>query len=421
MRSIRLFSALLGFAGAAAAQQIPLCPGLTIVTAVNQQDGDYESIKTVQSVGPDSVRIKYSSEKPDTDMLTGTGELKRTTVYRTVLAKDLESADQYQQIFLEKSDETVPGTTALGASASVLKALKSRGESDFRISFATPVHELGTDRNKRPHYYDFLLEGKIRRVGSVRLPVLVNNKLVDLPAIQAQGEIGGDKHEFFFLDDPNNPLTLKFRLGIGGIKPITPEFIPVCETLKKNNVPFNQIPGGGSCLHPEGGDRDVLRVVKISYACSGAPPKSGGGGAGSGTGAGAGGGLPAGGGGASALEKSLAETGKADIYSIYFSFNSDVIREESEPTLKEIAEILRKHQDWKLGVTGHTDSVASDKFNLDLSQRRAAAVRSALTKRYGVDPGRLTTGGAGESAPRDTNETVEGRARNRRVELVKAP
>src|SRR5687767_4716172 len=107
-KSVRLVSVLLWFAGAAAAQQIPLCPGLTIVTAVNQQDGDYESIKTVQSVGTDGVRIKYSSEKPDTDMLTGTGELKRTTVYRTILAKDLGSATQYQQIFLEKSDETIP-------------------------------------------------------------------------------------------------------------------------------------------------------------------------------------------------------------------------------------------------------------------------------------------------------------------------
>jgi hypothetical protein len=414
-RSVLAASVVLSVATVAWAHQIPLCPGLTIVTAVNQPDGDYESIKTVQSVAPDGVRIKYSSERPDNDILTGTGELKRTTVFRTVLVKDLESATQYQQVFLEKSDETIPGTTAIGTSSAVLKAVKSKGESELRVSFATSVNELTADREKRPNYYDYLLAGKVQRVGTARLPVLVNNALVELPAIQVQGEIGYDKDEFFFLDDERNPLTLKFRLGIGGLKPIDPQLIPVCEGLKRGNVPLNQVPG---CLNPKGGDRDILRVVKISYNCSGAPLDLGGG-AGSGAGGLAGGGAAPTGGGA--LEKALAETGKADIYSIYFSFNSDVIREESEPMLDEIAEVLRNHPEWKLGVTGHTDNIASDTYNLALSQRRAAAVKSALVTRYRIDAVRLSASGAGESSPKDTNETLEGRARNRRVELVRAP
>ena len=107
------------------------------------------------------------------------------------------------------------------------------------------------------------------------------------------------------------------------------------------------------------------------------------------------------------------------MYDIYFDFNSDRIREESEPTLQEIAAVLARHPAWKLGIEGHTDSIASDRFNLELSQRRAAAVRTALTGRFGIDGGRLTTAGYGESRPKDRNDTPEGRARNRRVELVR--
>ena len=109
------------------------------------------------------------------------------------------------------------------------------------------------------------------------------------------------------------------------------------------------------------------------------------------------------------------------MYDIYFDFNSDRIREPSEPTLREIAELLRRHSDWRLGIEGHTDSIASDKFNLELSARRAAAVKGALTGGFGIAEDRLTTSGAGESRPKDRNDTVEGRARNRRVELVRLP
>ena len=104
-----------------------------------------------------------------------------------------------------------------------------------------------------------------------------------------------------------------------------------------------------------------------------------------------------------------------------FDFNSDRIREQSEPTLREIAEVLRRHRGWQLAIEGHTDSIASDQFNLELSARRAAAVKAALTGRYGIAEGRLTTSGAGESRPEDLNDTPEGRARNRRVELVRQP
>jgi outer membrane protein OmpA-like peptidoglycan-associated protein len=80
---------------------------------------------------------------------------------------------------------------------------------------------------------------------------------------------------------------------------------------------------------------------------------------------------------------------------------------------------LAKHPEWKLSVSGHTDNVGGDAYNLDLSKRRAAAVKQALVARYHIAPDHLTTDGYGASHPVDTNDTFEGRARNRRVELMR--
>jgi outer membrane protein OmpA-like peptidoglycan-associated protein len=117
------------------------------------------------------------------------------------------------------------------------------------------------------------------------------------------------------------------------------------------------------------------------------------------------------------IEGSLAKNETAEVYGIYFSFNRADIRPESERVLQEIAAILVAHPDWKLRIDGHTDGIGNDVANLDLSKRRAAAVANALVARYGIASGRLMTDGHGESSPQATNETPEGRARNRRVEL----
>jgi outer membrane protein OmpA-like peptidoglycan-associated protein len=119
------------------------------------------------------------------------------------------------------------------------------------------------------------------------------------------------------------------------------------------------------------------------------------------------------------IERSLAEAGKAEVYGIYFDFKSAEIRGESEPVLKEIADVMTKNQSWNLSVEGHTDNIGGNAFNQDLSERRAAAVRQALVERYHIAAGRLTTTGFGAGHPKESNETIEGRARNRRVELVR--
>ena len=121
----------------------------------------------------------------------------------------------------------------------------------------------------------------------------------------------------------------------------------------------------------------------------------------------------------SGLAQQLEKDGRAKVYDLYFDFRSDVLRPESGKVLAEIAQVMKQHPDWRLGVEGNTDNIGGDKYNLDLSQRRAAAVKSALAKQYQVSPERLVTTGFGASHPIDTNDTIEGRARNRRVELVR--
>lgn len=115
----------------------------------------------------------------------------------------------------------------------------------------------------------------------------------------------------------------------------------------------------------------------------------------------------------------LSSEGRVSTQGILFAVNSDVIRPESTPTLKEMADMLAAHPELRLSIEGHTDADGDDASNLDLSKRRAAAVKAALVGTYGVAENRLQTEGFGESKPVGDNGTLEGKAQNRRVELVK--
>jgi len=106
------------------------------------------------------------------------------------------------------------------------------------------------------------------------------------------------------------------------------------------------------------------------------------------------------------------------IYGIYFDSGKSVVKPESDATLKEIAKLLASDSSLRLWVVGHTDGVGELTANLQLSRARARAVAEALSSRYGVAASRLSADGAGPLAPVATNRTEEGRAKNRRVELV---
>lgn len=123
---------------------------------------------------------------------------------------------------------------------------------------------------------------------------------------------------------------------------------------------------------------------------------------------------------AAKMEESLSTTGSISLYGIYFDTDKAEIKPESDPTLKEIAALLGKDPKMAVIVVGHTDNQGAFDYNIDLSSRRAQAVKAALASKYGIDGGRLTAAGAGMMAPVASNDGEDGRAKNRRVVLVKA-
>jgi outer membrane protein OmpA-like peptidoglycan-associated protein len=293
----------------------------------------------------------------------------------------------------------MPGSTAISVSREVLAELKDKGETEFSFrigglkgmagSLLGALGQMagGGAAGAPKETKDLADMGKgqctLKRAGSglTSFPVLLNDRRVSLPAVHAQCTTDDGLNDFYFLDDLDNPLALAWKLT-------------------------------GS---------DTLQVVKISYppppaASPGAPSSSGAGGAGAGAGAGSGGG---GGAGGQHIEQELKQTGQAEVYGIYFDFASDKIKPESEPVLREIADALNHNPTWKLRVEGHTDNIGGDEYNLDLSQRRAEAVKSALVNRYHIAAARLTPKGFGATRPKEPNDTLAGRARNRRVELVR--
>ena len=383
-------------AGAESGTKVPLRPGLTVVTAIAQFGGDYESIKQIQQVSASAVRLSYRADNVP-NPLEGLQKLSGDTApkssgsisgERTVRTEDLQIAHDYMQWFGPNQPNLMPGTTAISVSREVLAELKDKGETQFSFrtgglkgmagSLLGALGQMagGSSPGASKEAKDLANMGKdectLRRAGNglASFPVLLNSQRVSLPAVHAQCTTDGGLADFYFLDDLDNPLALAWKLGTS----------------------------------------DTLQLVKISYPAQPAASPAAGSSAAQ-TGAGAGGGQQ--------IEEELKQTGQAEVYGIYFDFASDKIKPESEPVLREIADALSHNPAWKLRVEGHTDNIGGDQYNLDLSQRRAEAVKLALVARYHIAADRLSPQGFGATRPKEPNDTLAGRARNRRVELVR--
>jgi outer membrane protein OmpA-like peptidoglycan-associated protein len=320
------------------------------VTAVNSAPGDYESIKRVDSVSADRVRFTYAAEHPD-----GDGGLTQTRTRRVLRRSDLDTARIYRQGFGNNDEDEYPGSTALGASALILKELKDRGSAEFKVMPGSVTGMLGSAIGGMLGIDDedmMLVKGTLTRVGSVRVPVVVNDQPTLLPAIQARGRFEDEDGEFVFLDDPANPIALRWRLA-----------------------------------------GEALQVVKISFPSD----------------------KPA----AQVIAEELRSEGRAEVHGLYFDFGSATLRPESDAALRQIADALGAERDWRVRLDGHTDSIGSAEANQALSEARARAVKEALAGRFGIAADRLTTAGHGATKPMAPNDTLVGRARNRRVELIR--
>jgi OOP family OmpA-OmpF porin len=120
---------------------------------------------------------------------------------------------------------------------------------------------------------------------------------------------------------------------------------------------------------------------------------------------------------AAALKKGIAATGKVAVYGIYFDTAKSDIKPESNPALDEITKLLKQNPRLNIYVVGHTDGAGVLESNLKLSAGRADAVVKALISR-GINASRLKPAGVGPYSPVESNKTEEGKAKNRRVELV---
>jgi OmpA-OmpF porin, OOP family len=119
-----------------------------------------------------------------------------------------------------------------------------------------------------------------------------------------------------------------------------------------------------------------------------------------------------------AMGNDINTTGHVAVYGIYFDTGKSEIKPESDAAISEIAKLLKGNPGLKVNIVGHTDNAGERDYNMKLSKARAGSVAKELISKYGIASGRLAAYGVGPLAPVASNKTEEGRAKNRRVELV---
>lgn len=359
-------------ADAASAPHIRLVQRMLMVSAVTDSvSGDYEVIRTVTSVDDRGVRIQYSSQSPNSDSGQQNAPVKRAHGSKFDHPNDLQHATGMVNYFSAVIPEEIPGTTSARLSVDLMRQLQATGKTEVTTikgggmegQLGIFAAALGDPRG----FWDRVpkVQCVLARVEAqdVAYPVLLDGKRVYLPAIHARCTNQSFSHTYVY-DEVQLPIVLAAVSS---------------EQQMKGQITEIHYPPA-----PEEPERKPVKAPNGQE-----------------------------------IEKALKENGRVDVYGIYFDFDKDVLRPESEPVLRQIADALNANPTWKLSLNGHTDNVGGDAHNLDLSNRRAAAVRQALVAQYRIDPSRLTPQGYGAKQPKESNDTMEGRARNRRVELVR--
>jgi outer membrane protein OmpA-like peptidoglycan-associated protein len=355
---------LLALSAGAPPPSVPLVEGLTVVMAASDPPvGDYESLAIVSNVAADGgMSVTISGDVP----IPMSDSVQHVRVERHVRAADLKNGRVYKYYFSTDDPPEFPGTTAIGTSAAVIGELRATGKAAMGVNgesagigglLSSALGVMSGDGDAGGLSLGANASGTVRLVEARVVPfaVLLNGARVSLPAWHIKGHLDqGDQPvdvEFWILDDPANPLILRFNIG-----------------------------------------KQKLDVVRIDI-----PTKDDG----------------------KVMERELAADRRTILYGIYFDFNSAQIKPQSDPVLKEIVQVMRREPSWKLRIEGHTDSVGGDAAqNKALSARRAEAVKAALVQR-GISALRLDIEGMGAASPREPNTTLQGRARNRRVELTR--
>ena len=345
---------------------------------------DVEEWDSVMDATPEAIAYQLRVSAPADAQANA--DLAKFVIHRSVRREDIAQATRINLFYSSVDPQMFAGQTFEETSVKGVTMLKSGAEVPYvigvidgedpmggigammqQVAKQSAGSEAGARRfrawrrcSQSGHTY---YRGTLKRVEAepVMLPVLLDGVRVSLPAVHAQGTIAnGDKAiqaQFWWLDSAAWPVTLKWSL------------------TRDSHMASQQ-------------------VTKIDRP----PPDTG----------------PKFGGIADALQKSC----HVELSGIYFNTGSAVLLPESQPALRNIAQAVLQSKQPVLDIEGHTDNVGTAELNQDLSQKRAQAVRQALVAQFGVPPGRLTATGFGFAHPVESNDTVEGRARNRRVELA---
>lgn len=203
------------------------------------------------------------------------------------------------------------------------------------------------------------MNGVLQMIEATRVPLILEGDQQTVPAIHARGTFGQGRvsanGDFYILDNRNNPIMMQSNVQYAW------EALPRTE-----------------------------RVVRYTVGNSERAK----------------------------LEQSLRTMRRYQTYGIHFAFDKATIRPDAAKLLNDIAVTLKNNPLWTLQVVGHTDSIGDPAYNQRLSEARAQSVVVALTQR-GIDPARLQYLGMGASQPIGDNRTLQGRALNRRVELIR--
>lgn len=339
---------------------VPLLPGLTVTTAIAEAGGDYESRKRLAARDGEGWRLDYSASLPEPGKAA-----RNVSSQRLIHDEDLRTARRYRNRFEDQTEEDYPGTTALGASALVLAELKSAGVAEFALvgDERWLAQALGDAGAKQPGALDL----------AAALMANPNTSFKGSLQRQSFGKLGvlvnGRRQDL-----PAVIASGRFTARSGAVMDVE---------LSLLDDPANPL-----ALEWRIGEAR-LRVVRIDY------PQAG-----------------------DTLAQRLKTSRRITLPGLLFDFGSADLRPESAAALPAIVEAIRSAPGKAVRIEGHTDSIGDAARNQGLSLARAEAVRKAV---LGLDPAlasRITASGLGAAAPVATNNTLEGRAQNRRVELV---
>lgn len=353
-------------------------------------NGDMEEWDSVADATAEIVSYELRVSAPGN--ASADADMKKAAFRRSVRREDIAQATRISYGITTADPEMFAGQTFEETSVKALQALKSGADVPFvvgalggedpsgmgallqmtgqALSAGKPNSPLGgmgaiMQVNVAHTYY----RGSFRRVEPtpVMIPVLLNGVRVNLPTVHAKGVLtspaGGTLQMQYWWLDGAWPLAVK-NSNTFGTKVTT-------EQVTRIDMPPPQAPGGGG-----GGAASAAMADQLRKSC------------------------------------------RVELSGIYFNTNSARLLDVSRPALQAIAGVVKESAQSALVIAGHTDNVGTAEFNQTLSEKRAAAVRDALVAQFGVPPNRVTTKGYGLTKPLESNDTLEGRARNRRVELV---